>query len=199
MIKYVGPKPLFSKSGITFHQTKEDKFIYLHIALELLKAIDHEYHEARKYIHYIDDTQVSDEVLTLQIAQHCSDFQSLVDSANHTLEDVFEHERKHITESKILTPVEKEVCEKNLSMMHDYLLQRSINKKVYYCIIGQLANVIKKDLLDYIITPMNHPFVHILHSIQGVLAEQKYPIETTLEIYEENQTFFAKLIIGYVR
>jgi hypothetical protein len=59
--------------------------------------------------------------------------------------------------------------------------------------------VIKKDLLDYIITPMNHPFVHILHSIQGVLAEQKYPIETTLEIYEENQTFFAKLIIGYVR
>ena len=195
MIKYVGPKPMISKSGIDFDQSKEDKFIYLNIALQLLKAIDHEYYEDKKYIYNINSPHISEDTLEKEIKKYCHNYEELIAKENHILEDEFQDELRHIFENKTLESIEKEVCENNWNMMHDYILQRSINKKVYYCIIQQLAEVVKKDNINYIITPMNQSFIHVLHSVQGALTEQKFPIDTKLEIYEENREFLAKLSI----
>lgn len=195
MIKYAGPKPMISQSGIDFDHSKEDKFIYLNIALQLLKAIDHEYYEDKKYIYNINTPHFSEDMLESEIKIYCQNYEVLIDKQNHILEDDFQDELKHVTENKRLDTLEKEVCENNLNMMHDYILQRSINKKVYYCIVGQLAEVVKKDNINYIITPMNPLFVHVLHSIQGALSEQKFPIDTKLDIYEENGEFLTKLSI----
>ena len=79
--------------------------------------------------------------------------------------------------------------------MHDYLVQRAINKSIYYYAIEQLANLVRKHHLEYIIVPMYEKFVHILHSLQGVLKKQKYPLETKLEIYQEGGALLAKLQI----
>lgn len=193
MIKYAGPKPLISKTGIDFDQSKEDKFIYINIAMQLLKAIDHEYYEDRRYTHNIDSHNISESILDNEVQHYCKNYDELIDKQNHSVEDEFQKEMQHISDNRLLTSIEKEVFENNLTIMHDYLIQRSINKRLYYCIIEQLAEVVKKDNIDYIVTPMDQRFVHVLHSVQGVLAKQKFPIDTKMEIYEENQEFLAKL------
>ena len=193
MIKYAGPKPLISKTGIDFDQSKEDKYVYMHIAMQLLKAIDHEYYEDKRYVHNINSPHISEKMLDSEVKQYCKNYEELTDKQNHCVEDEYQNEMQHISENRTLTSVEKEVFENNLKIMHDYLVQRSINKRLYYCVIEHLAEVVKKDNLDYIITPMNQLFVHVLHSVQGVLAKQKFPIDTKMEIYEEDQEFLVKL------
>jgi hypothetical protein len=77
--------------------------------------------------------------------------------------------------------------------MRDYLIQRSINKRVYYCAINALAELAKEDHIDYIIAPMFQTFIHVLHSVQGSLERQKSPIDTKLDIYRENGKLLVKL------
>lgn len=36
-------------------------------------------------------------------------------------------------------------------------------------------------------------FVHVLHSVQGVLKKEKFPIDTKIDIYKENDKLLAKL------
>ncbi len=50
-LKYVGSKPIISFTGIELDKNKEDKFVYLGIVVELLKALDHSYIEDKSYIY----------------------------------------------------------------------------------------------------------------------------------------------------
>jgi hypothetical protein len=40
---------------------------------------------------------------------------------------------------------------------------------------------------------MFQKFAHVLHSVQGVLREQRFPIDTKLDIYEKDGKLLAKL------
>ncbi|QOP42079.1 hypothetical protein [Sulfurimonas marina] len=194
-IKYIGPKPLISHTGITFDRNKEDKFVYLNIAVQFIKAIDHEYYEDRKYIYNMSSPRLSNDQLEDEIKKCCKNYQQLVDHQEHCIEDEVHEELERARENLTLNSIEREVLENNIRIMHDYLIQRSINKAVYYCVIERLAELVKKDNLDYIVAPMFETFVHVLHSVEGVLAEQKFPIDTNLEIFEENSQLFVKLDI----
>ena len=77
--------------------------------------------------------------------------------------------------------------------MHDYVVQRSINKSVYYCAINALAELLKKDQIDHIVTPMFQNFAHVLHSVQGVLNKQQFPIDTKLDIFQKDGELVVKL------
>lgn len=48
-IKYAGPRPQISHHGVSFKDGKEDKYVYLMIALQILKAIDKDYEEKKSY------------------------------------------------------------------------------------------------------------------------------------------------------
>jgi len=192
-LKYVGPKPIISHRGIEFDKNKDDKFIYLNIVVQLIKALSHDYFEDKKYIYKIDNERLTNEELWIEISHICPDLKSLVDKQNHNIEDEIEHNIKRANENEILTPEDKEVLKNNIHIMHDYLIQRSVNKSVYYCLINSLAQLLKKDHIDHIITPMFQSFFHVLHSVQGVLTEQKAPIDTKLEIYEEKKQLLVKL------
>jgi hypothetical protein len=81
----------------------------------------------------------------------------------------------------------------NIKIMHDYLVQRAINKRIYYCAVDALAQLVKKDHINYIVVPMFQKFTHVLHSIQGSLLKQKFPIDTKLDIYKKDDELVAKL------
>jgi len=84
--------------------------------------------------------------------------------------------------------------------MHDYLIQRSINKSIYYCVINTLAQMLKKDNINYVVAPLFQTFAHVLHSIQGSLKRQKTPIETDLEVFKKDNQLFVKLkVINIMR
>jgi len=197
-LKYVGPKPIISQHGISFDNNKDDKYVYLGIVLELLKALDHNYFEDKTYIYNTETNKFDDRTLYHELGKYCQNIDSLVDKESHNIEDEIEENLQHAEKNSFLEPEDREVLIKNITIMHDYMLQRSVNKAVYYCAITALANLVKKDHIHYIIVPMFQSFVHVLHSIQGVLREEKFPIDTDLEIYKKNGKLLVKLkIINY--
>ena len=192
ILKYVGPKPIISYTGIELDKNKEDKFVYLGIVTQLIKALDHTYIEDKSYVYEERHELSQSEVMNI-LKKYCPDFDELLDKTNHNVEEEIEHNIQRAHESRILKPIEKEVLLNNINMMHDYMIQRSVNKRVYYCAMCALADIVKKDHISYIKTPFTEKFMHVLHSLQGTLVEEKYPIDTKLEILKKDNNLFIML------
>jgi len=192
-LKYVGPKPIISHTGIEFDNNKEDKYIYLNIVIQLLKALDHDYFEDKTYIYNLDTARLTSDDLMHDLKLVCPNITSLMKKENHKIEEEIFHNIKRANENNILTEIDKEILENNIKLMHDYLIQRSINKSVYYCAIDKLAELLKKDHIDHIIVPMFQTYYHVLRSVQGSLFRQRFPIDTKLEIFKKNNELLAKL------
>ncbi len=192
-LKYVGPKPIISHTGIEFDTNKDDKFTYLNIVVQLIKALSHNYFEDKIYTYNADTKRLNSIELIHELKTICPKLDSLIEKENHNIEEEIEHNIQRANENDILTDEDKEVLKNNLEIMHDYIVQRSINKSVYYCSVNALADLLKKDHIDHIIAPMFHNFAHVLHSVQGVLKEQKFPIDTKLDIYKKDGELLVKL------
>ncbi len=193
VLKYVGPKPIISHTGIEFDNNKEDKFAYLNIVVQLLKAIDHDYFEDKIYTYHTDASRLTSDQLLNDLKKYCPNIGQLMEKENHHIEEEIEHEITRARENAILTDEDKEVLEKNIEIMHDYLIQRSINKAIYYCAVDALALVLKKDNIDHVVVPMFQKFFHVLHSVQGSLQRQKIPMDTKLEIFQKDGKLLAQL------
>lgn len=197
-LQYVGPKVNISKTGINFDNNKEDKFVYLNIALQLLKALDHEYISDKIYTYDTNSTYIQQKDMERMVHQYCDNIDSVSAEAEDAVKHYLKYEISRAQHSKTLLDDEKEALINNLTIMRSYMIQRTINKTVYYCIINKLADVMKKDHIDYVVAPMFQKFAHVFHSIQGVLRRQKNPIDSKMEIYEENGKLLAKLDIHTV-
>jgi hypothetical protein len=194
-LKYAGPKPIISHRGIEFDNNKEDKYVYLNVAVQILKSLNHEYIKDKIYTYDIKTQRLSNDELLRELRVHCSNIDELINVQNHNVEDEIEHMVKRAHENMILSEEDKSILEKNIQIMHDYLIQRSINKRAYYCVVDALANVIKKEKIDYIVVPMFQTFLHTLHSVQGSLIKLRQPMLSDLDIYKENDKLFIKLKI----
>lgn len=193
MIEYVGPKPHISHTGIDFDNNKEDKYVYLPIVVQLIKALSHDYFEDKKYVYSTDNTKVDSHRLMHDLAAICPNLPDLIKKENFSVEEEIEENIQRAHESYTLSDEDKITLENNINIMHDYLIQRAVNKSVYYCTIKVLADLLKKDHIDHIITPMLPTFTHVLHSVQGALREEKFPIDTKLDIYKEESKLLVKL------
>ena len=192
-LKYAGPKPIISHTGIEFDNNKEDKYAYLNIVVQLLKALNHDYFEDKTYNYEAETKRLSQDELYDELKKQCSDIRALMEKENHTTEEGIEHNLHRAKESTVLNEENKQVLQNNINLMHDYLIQRSVNKSVYYCAIDALAELLKNDHIDHVVTPMFQTFYHVLHSVQGSLMNQKSPIDTDLNIFEKDGKLFVKL------
>lgn len=192
-IKYVGPKPIISHTGIEFDNNKEDKYVYINIAIQLLKALDHEYYENKIYTYNANTHRLNDDEILKELKNYCPNLSEIVDKEDHDVEEDVQNSIQRANENLVLDDTSKETLKNNIEIMHDYIVQRSINKRVYYCVINELAKMVQKDNIDYIITPMYNKFAHVLHSLQGALKQGRRPIDTDMEIYKEDGALFVKL------
>jgi len=192
-LKYVGPKPIISHTGIEFDNNKDDKYAYLNIVVQLLKALNHDYFENKTYTYQTDTARLSDNEMLSELKKFCPQIDSLMEKRNHDIEEEIQHQIQRAKENTVLSEEDKSTLQNNIEMMHDYMVQRSINKSVYYCTIDALAELLKKDHIDYVIAPMFQKFAHVFHSVQGVLQKRKFPIDTKLDIYQQDGKLLVKL------
>lgn len=197
-LKYAGPKPIISHTGIEFDNNKEDKYVYINIATQILKSISHEYVNNKVYSYDIKTSRFSGDDLLQELKNICPNIDEVMKLQNHNVEDEINHNIKRVHESMVLSEANKTILENNIKLMHDYMIQRSINKKVYYCVIDRLSDMVHKTRISYIVVPMFQTFLHTLHSLQGSLRERKQPIESDIEIYKENNQLFIKLKIKHL-
>ncbi len=194
-IKFVGPKAIISHTGIVFDKNKEDKYVYLNIVVQLLKALDHEYIEDKMYNYNAETRRLSDNELVDELKNYCEDMEQIYTDTKMSAEKYVDNQIQHAKNNTLLNSQEREILLKNINLMRKYIIQRSINKSLYYCAIDTLANIMKRGHIDYVIAPMFQKFAHVFHSVEGILHKGKNPIDTDLEIFEQNGNLLVKLDI----
>ena len=194
-LKYVGPKALFSVSGISFDNSKEDKFIYLSILAELIEALDHEYTSDQRYVVETGNKPLDGNILLALIRKRPSNLDEQIEYwAAKTTQEI-DDDVKRARVNPILSAEERLVLENNLEILRPYRLQRSINKSIYYAGVKLLASIIKQSGIQYITTPMYPKFLHVLHSVQGALRALHPSVDSTIDIYEEQGHLLIQLKI----
>lgn len=192
-IKYVGPRPVVSETGIIFDNRFDDRYTYLNIAVQLLTALDRDDFEERTYVYRVDSKRLGDDDIVEGLKKYCGTLEDVVRDGVESEEKKIDDELQQAEESDTLSPDEKEALIKNLTMMRNYRIQYTTNEMLYNCAVKIIANLVKNERLDYIIVPMFQRFAAILHSVQDELAAQQFPIDTRMDIYEESGKLMAKM------
>ncbi|MBU1643103.1 hypothetical protein KKE54_07050, partial [bacterium] len=190
---YVGPKPVITKSGITFAAEYDDRYTYLNILIQLLYALDKDHFEDKTYQYAIDSKRLNDEELLAGLQHYCGNFEDVLSESIAIENTAINSEIKHVKENDTMDAAEKEALVRNLEVMRNYRLQYATNDTLYNCAVNALAKLIKKEHIDYVIVPMFQRFAAVLHSVQDELMRQNFPIQISMEIYEENGKLMAKM------
>ncbi|MDD4855226.1 MAG: hypothetical protein PHU41_05225 [Sulfuricurvum sp.] len=194
-VRYTGPKPLCSATGIDFYATKEDKFIYLGALCELINALDCEYQGSENHNVQIGQKSFDEKSIFDLIRRYIPNLdQKIEERISKTTEEI-ESNLNRARNNLLLNHEEQEILINNIEIMRSYQIQRAINKSIYYAGIEALASIVKQRHIDYVTTSMEPTLLHILHSVQGVLRRLHPPIDSKINIFEKQEHLIVELKI----
>ena len=197
-IKYAGPRPIISQHGIQFKDGKEDKYVYLLIAIQVLKAIDKNYEDHKGYSYSLDTKKIPDDEILDIMLKYEPEINEHVENEEINYVKHLDEEYAHIEQRNNLKSIEKTAWLNNLNIMKEYRIQRSINKIYYIHAIKHIVKVIKRERIKEIDTPFYEKYWHVLQTIQGELSEGRDSIGSDLKVQSnENRGMIAKLFINY--
>ncbi|PRM92333.1 hypothetical protein CJ672_05520 [Arcobacter cryaerophilus gv. occultus] len=172
--EYVGYRPVISHNGVTFKQGKDDKFIYLPYAYEILNALNHEYTTNKnKYSNSINLDNSNIDKLYKVVETYFPDIEKSIEDKLKKYKEHLEEERENIISRPNLSDVEKNIFLTNLDLMKNYRINRAKNKIFYYFVIATIVEIIKEKRIKEIDIPYHNKFWHVLNTIQGVLSSEK--------------------------
>jgi hypothetical protein len=193
-LEYAGLKPVINEHGISFKDGKEDKFIYLSFAIDILNAIDHTYEKKRAYSHQLNNKKLSpNEILDILLKFH----PDLEITMNNEIESYLVHldtEEAEVENRINLSKIEKDTYISNLKIMRKYKIQRAKNKIFYFHCIETIVETIIKYKIKEIDTPFNERFWHILQTLEGNLS--KHRISSSLKTLNEGDNLKAMLLVN---
>ncbi|HRL09315.1 MAG: hypothetical protein WC145_01360 [Aliarcobacter sp.] len=172
--EYVGYRPVISHNGVTFKQGKDDKFIYLPYAYEILNALNHEYTTNKnKYSNSINLDNSNIDKLYKVVETYFPDIEKSIEDKLKKYKEHLEEERENIISRPHLSDIEKNIFLSNLDLMKNYRINRAKNKIFYYFVIATIVEIIKEKRIKEIDIPYHNKFWHVLNTIQGVLSSEK--------------------------
>lgn len=172
-LKYVGLKPVISEHGISFKDGKEDKYVYLSFAIDILIALDHNYVHNVKYSHTLNEQRLApNEILEILLKSH-PNLENTMDEEISAYTIHLDKKEADINNQTHLSEIEKQTYIANLRIMRDYLIQRAKNKIFYEHCIDTIAQSIIHHKIKELNTPFNEKFWHILQTIEGKLSLHK--------------------------
>ena len=197
-IKYAGPRPTISHHGIEFKDGKEDKYVYLMIAIQILKAIDKDYEDNKSYSYDTTTKRVKDDVILETMHTYEPTLEEDVAKEEESYELKINEEIEHIKERDNLQDIEKRAWIKNLEIMKRYRIQRAVNKIYYMHCIEEIKEIIKREEIKEIDTPFYEKYWHVLETIRGSLESGRNSVGTDLKIETiSSGNMIAKLFIRY--
>ncbi|WP_428028632.1 hypothetical protein, partial [Arcobacter sp.] len=176
-----GPKPIISEHGVSFKDGKDDKYVYIQNAIEVLHALNHEYIKGRIYKYDAEFIKLSDQEIEDTIIKYKPELKSTIEKEINSYKIYLNEEIEKIaTSHPLLNELELSAFKNNLKIMHEYRIQRAINKIYYMHIIEIISDMIKEHKIRDISTPFNERFWHIMQTIQGELANGKNYVKSSL-------------------
>jgi hypothetical protein len=196
-IKYAGPRPMISQHGIQFKDGKEDKYVYLIIAAQILVAIDQDYESKDSYSYDTSTKRLSNEKLQEIMLSYEPKLKETIAKEEISYEAHLDDEIEQIKNRKDLKPIEIDIWVRNLELMKPYRIQRAINKIYYYHCIEDIASVIKREKIKEIDTPFFEKYWHVLQTIQGTLSEGRDSVGSDMKVEPTDNGMIAKLFINF--
>ena len=182
-LHYAGPKPSISQHGIFFKGGKEDKYIYLKIAISVLLSIDKE--SAQKY-----HGDAYDNIHDAEIPTILQGYEPELEK--HIMEEEARYE-EHIDEmiaqvkTHALSEEDRSAWINNITLMRPYKIQREINKLYYIHCIKAIKEIIHRDHIKEIDVSFSLPSWHILESIAGNLEYGVKSIHTAIKVEPDKE------------
>lgn len=196
-IKYAGPRPEISHHGIQFKDGKEDKYVYLIIAIQILKAIDKDYEEKKSYSYDTKTKRFTDAELLDIMNTYEPNLKETVMQEEIKYEEHLQEEIAHVQLREDLKDIEKETWINNLKIMQPYRIQRAVNKIYYIHCVADIAKVIKREKIKEIDTPFYEKYWHVLQTIQGTLSEGRDSVGSDLKVENTPEGMIAKMFVNY--
>ena len=192
-VKYVGPHVDISQHGVSYKKDKEDKYVYLMVALEILQDIDNDYEKQASYSHCFSIGKLDDSTLHVVLKSYELDVEKHVEQEYENCQEKIKHEIHFVQGLSHLKDIEKEVWIKNIELMKNYRLQRSINKIYYEHCIENIRKLFIHKGIKELMTPFNKDFFHVMNSLKGVLITGKPSLDATIveEINKEGEMCIA--------
>ena len=195
-VEYVGPRVEISNHGIVYRNDKEDKYIYLGAALEVLKNIDNDYAEKPSYRHPVENIKLEEENLQSTLIHYETNFEECITEECKKYKEKIDHQIEYIQTLPHLSHVDKAVWIKNIEIMREYKMKRALNKMYYMHCIQNMVHVIKEKKIKQISTPLNKNFFHVLNTLKGALITGKPSLDTkVIEKYNNEGTMIVTLTI----
>ena len=195
-ISYSGPRPVISQYGIEFKEGKEDKYVYLMISIQILKAIDKNFKESKHYSYDLGTKRVADDEILSTMTKYEPTLMDDVEKEASSYETKIENEIEDIKNLHTIGEIEKSVWISNLELMKEYRIQRAINKIFYIHSIFEIAEIIKREKIKEIDTPFYEKYWHVLKSIEGTINGEKNSLRANIEVVNIDGAMKTKLIIS---
>jgi len=195
-VEYVGPRVEISNHGITYRRSKEDKYIYLMVALEILKDIDNDYAMKSSYTHDFKNKALEENDLHSILKCYENSVEECITEECEKYKLKLQHELEFIQKIPHLTEMDKEIWKKNIDIMKQYRVQRAINKMYYMHCIKNIVQVIQHKNISEITVPFNQCFFHVLNTLRGALITGKPSLRAkVIEEIDKNNNLVVKLTI----
>jgi len=195
-LHYVGPRVEISHQGISYKKSKEDKYIYLMVALEILKDIDNDYAIKPSYSHDFKNKTLKESDLHTILECYESSVKECITEECEKYKQKLQHELEFIQKIPHLTEIDKEIWIRNIEIMKAYRVQRAINKMYYIHCIQNIVQLIQHKKIKEITVPFNKCFFHVLNTIKGSLITGKPSLDAkVINQYDKNEKMIIKLII----
>ena len=178
-IKYVGAKPVVSQHGVSFDQSKPDRYTFIEPAIKILEQI-----EATDKNVIVLDTQtkgLSDSQILEKVKQYCDNIESLSQERIEKTQELIKELESNVNNATTLSADEKRAYIGNIKIMKDYYLQYVTNELVYKCLLNKLADVLTHNNLEKIEFKAVNNFGLTLSHLIMVLRDHKPPLDATLD------------------
>jgi len=193
-LKYVGAKPAVSARGVTFDQTKPDRYTFLNAAVELLEALSFEPTEDKKiYLYNVSGKERSGSELIEMLKKHCANPQEAFDSLQEKTNALIEKYTNRVKENDTLSADERRAWLGNIEIMRDYYLQYVTNESAYHCALNALADKIHKSHIEEVTFPLGRNHGLVLSHLVHVLRDHKPPYDVTLSVEKKDSETVGKL------
>ncbi len=193
-LKYVGAKPNVSGRGVTFDQSKPDRYTFLNAAVELLEALSFEVTEDKKiYLYNVEGKERSGSELVTLLKKHCANPEEAFANLQEKTNALIEKYTRRVEENDNLSTDERRAWLGNIEIMRDYYLQYITNESAYHCALNALADKIHKSHIEEVTFPLGRNHGLVLSHLVDVLRDHKPPYDVTLSVESKDGESFGRL------
>lgn len=193
-LKYVGAKPSVSAKGITFDQTKPDRYTFLNAAVELLEALSFDTSGDKKlYLYNVSGKELNGSELVDMLSKHCANPQEAFDSVQEKTTALIERYTKQVEENDRLLVDERRAWLGNIEVMRDYYLQYITNESAYQCALNALVDKIHESHIEEVTFTIGRNYGLVLSHLVEVLRYYKPPYDALLSFEKKDGETVGKL------